>query len=108
MILNFRYFKENFNILNSSLNNFIIFSNSSFSFSNPGLPNKANMFFLYASTPGWSNGLTPNIYPLNAQAFSKKYTKYPKLYSSNFGILTIKFGTLPSVCANKFLGMPSY
>ena len=59
------------------------------------------MFFLYASTPGWSNGLTPNIYPLNAQAFSKKYTKYPKLYSSNFGILTIKFGTLPSVCANK-------
>ena len=25
----------------------------------PGLPNKANMFFLYASTPGWSKGLTP-------------------------------------------------
>lgn len=26
--------------------------------SNPGLPSSANMFFLYASTPGWSNGLT--------------------------------------------------
>ena len=27
--------------------------------SNPGFPSKANIFFLYASTPGWSNGLTP-------------------------------------------------
>ena len=25
--------------------------------SNPGLPRRANMFFLYASTPGWSNGV---------------------------------------------------
>ena len=28
--------------------------------SKPFLPNNANMFFLYSSTPGWSNGLTPN------------------------------------------------
>ena len=27
----------------------------------PGLSSKANIFFLYASTPGWSNGLTPSI-----------------------------------------------
>ena len=33
--------------------------NSSANSSNPGLPNKANIFFLYASTPGWSNGFTP-------------------------------------------------
>ena len=35
------------------------FSNSSFLSSNPGLPRSANIFFLYASTPGWSNGLMP-------------------------------------------------
>ena len=28
--------------------------------SKPGLPSSANMFFLYASTPGWLNGLTPS------------------------------------------------
>ncbi len=27
--------------------------------SKPGLPRNANMFFLYASTPGWLNGLMP-------------------------------------------------
>ena len=26
-----------------------------------GLPSRENIFFLYASTPGWSNGLTPDI-----------------------------------------------
>jgi hypothetical protein len=34
-------------------------SSAFFSSSKPGLPSSANMFFLYASTPGWSNGLTP-------------------------------------------------
>lgn len=32
--------------------------NSLDSSSNPGLPNKANIFSLYASTPGWSKGFT--------------------------------------------------
>ncbi|CAI6078975.1 hypothetical protein COHCIP112018_02703 [Cohnella sp. JJ-181] len=36
-------------------------ASSSFFFSSkPGLPSSANMLTLYASTPGWSNGLTPS------------------------------------------------
>ena len=27
----------------------------------PGLPRSLNIFFLYASTPGWLNGFTPEI-----------------------------------------------
>ena len=37
-----------------------LFSNSAFFSSKPGLPSNANMFTLYASTPGWSNGFTPS------------------------------------------------
>lgn len=36
------------------------------------------MFALYASTPGWSNGLTPSILPLTAHASSKKYINCPR------------------------------
>ncbi|EMI13112.1 hypothetical protein C883_3253 [Bacillus stratosphericus LAMA 585] len=54
-------------------------SSSAFFSSKPGFPNKANMFTLYASTPGWSNGLTPSKYPDIAHAFSKKYTRYPNV-----------------------------
>ncbi len=45
---------------NTTLKNYKRFSNSSFLSSKPGLPNNANIFCLYASTPGWLNGLTPN------------------------------------------------
>ena len=48
--------------LGNSIKNYLNYKrlfNSSASSSNPGLPNKANIFFLYASTPGWSNGFTP-------------------------------------------------
>ena len=34
----------------------IAFDSSSY----PGLFSKANIFFLYASTPGWLNGFTPS------------------------------------------------
>jgi|GEM_PF-2108644 len=46
------------------------FFSSSVIFSNPGFPSRANIFFLYASTPGWSNGFTPSRYPERAQANS--------------------------------------
>ena len=36
------------------------------------LPSPANMFFLYASTPGWSIGFTPSYVPETKQAYSKK------------------------------------
>lgn len=36
------------------------FSSSAFFSSYPGLPRRENMLTLYASTPGWSNGFTPN------------------------------------------------
>lgn len=49
-----------------------LFISSSRSFSYPGFPRRANIFFLYASTPGWLNGFTPRIYPLTPQANSKK------------------------------------
>ena len=29
--------------------------------SKPGFSRRANMFFLYASTPGWLNGFTPRV-----------------------------------------------
>lgn len=35
-------------------------SKSFFLSSKPGLPSNANIFCLYASTPGWLNGFTPN------------------------------------------------
>ncbi len=38
-----------------------LFLNSSPCFSKPGLLSSANIFFLYASTPGWSKGFTPNM-----------------------------------------------
>ena len=38
----------------------------------PGLSSRANMLFLYASTPGWSKGLTPSMQPDIPQASSKK------------------------------------
>ncbi len=37
-----------------------------------GFPSRANMFFLYASTPGWLKGLTPSTCPLMPQDSSKK------------------------------------
>ena len=37
-----------------------------------GLPSSSNMFFLYASTPGWLKGLTPSTWPLMPQDSSKK------------------------------------
>ena len=30
-------------------------------FQQPGLPSMRNIFFLYASTPGWLKGLTPDM-----------------------------------------------
>ena len=35
-------------------------SSSALRSSYPGLPRRANIFFLYASTPGWSKGFTPS------------------------------------------------
>ncbi len=37
-----------------------------------GVFNNANIFFLYASTPGWLKGFIPSRYPLIPHAFSKK------------------------------------
>ena len=37
-----------------------------------GFPSRANIFFLYASTPGWLKGLTPSTWPLMPQDSSKK------------------------------------
>ena len=59
------------------------------------------MFFLYASTPGWLNGLTSKIYALIAQAFSKKYINCPMLYSFRSSISITQVGTPPSICAFK-------
>ena len=36
----------------------------------PGLPRSENIFFLYVSTPGWSNGSTPRSVPDTATACS--------------------------------------
>ena len=39
--------------------------------------NKANIFFLYDSTPGWSNGFTFNKYALIIAACANHINKYP-------------------------------
>ena len=64
--------KINFPVYLNYLTSFNFFSNSFPASSYPGFPNNANIFFLYASTPGWSNGFTPKRYPLTPHAFSKK------------------------------------
>ena len=48
---------------------------ASFSFKkkeHQGFPSRANMFFLYASTPGWLKGLTSSRWPDRPQTYSKK------------------------------------